>query len=107
MPHGTLYMNDRLLEILSTRPDFTVASEDKKLLDIFVEYLDHGSLFLAGFEPGTDPMFIFTNDAQIYRFPMSEIRARVLAMKRGEPMDWERIPFEYKERLTPAPATPL
>ncbi|HZK75334.1 MAG TPA: hypothetical protein VFD13_00350 [Candidatus Kapabacteria bacterium] len=97
-------MNDRLLEILSKRPDFTIGDEDKKLLDIFVEYLDHGSLFLAGFEPGTDPAFIFTNDAQIYRFPMSDIRARVLALKRGEAMDWERIPFKYKTQITQTPA---
>ena len=95
-------MNDRLLEILSKRPDFTIPAEDKKLLDIFVEYLDRGSLMLSGFEPGNDPTFLFTNDAQIYRFPMSDIRARVLAMKRGEPMDWERIPFEYKKSVTPA-----
>ena len=97
-------MNDRLLEILSKRPDFTIADEDKKLLDIFVEYLDHGSLFLSGFEPGTDPAFIFTNDAQIYRFPMSEIRSCVLGLKRGEAMDWERIPFEYKSQITQTPA---
>ena len=92
-----LRMNDRLLEILSERADFSIPREDKKLLDIFVEYLDRGSLFLAGFEPGIDPTFIFTNDAQIYRFMMSDIRARVLAMKRGEAMDWERIPFELKK----------
>jgi hypothetical protein len=97
-------MNDRLLEILSKRSDFTIAEEDKKLLDRFVEYLDRGSLFLSGFEPGNDPAFIFTNDAQIYRFPMSEIRARVLALKRGEAMDWERIPFEYKSQTTQSPA---
>ncbi len=87
-------MNDRLLEILSERPDFTIAGENKSLLDTFVEYLDHGSLFLSGFEPGNDPMLVFTNDAQRYRFRMSEIREHVLAMKRGEAMAWEHIPYE-------------
>jgi hypothetical protein len=96
-------MNDRLLEILSKRPDFTVAEDNRKLLDIFVEYLDRGSLFLSDFEQGIDPAFIFTNDAQIYRFRMSEICASVLAMKRGIAMDWEKIPFEYKARAMPTP----
>jgi hypothetical protein len=87
-------MNDRLIEILSARPDFTLSSEDKKLLDFFAEYLDHGSLFLAAFEPGDDPIFVFTNDAQRYRFAMSDIRELVLGMKHGKPVDWERLPFE-------------
>ncbi len=90
-------MNDRLIEILSERPDFTLSVEDKKLLDFFAEYLDHGSLFLAGFEPGSDPIFIFTNDAQRYRFAMSEIRGLVQGMKRGIAVDWERISFELKD----------
>ncbi len=99
-------MNDRLLDILSERPDFLVSGDDKKLLDIFVEYLDHGSLFLSGFEPGTDPAFLFTNDAQRFRFRMSEVRQHVLAMKRGNAMDWEHIPFEYEERTKQAPPPP-
>ena len=97
-------MNDLFIEILSARPDFNLSIEDKKLLDFFAEYLDHGSLFLAHFEPGThdrssttDPVFIFTNDAQRYRFSMSEIREHVQSMKRGIAMDWERLPFEMKE----------
>ncbi len=88
-------MNDRLLEILAERPDFTVSHEDKKLLDFWVEYLDHGSLFMSGFEPGVDPAFLFTNDAQHYRFRMSEIRKYVLAMKQGKALEWESIPFDY------------
>lgn len=91
-------MNDRLIEILATRPDFTLSAQDKKLLDIFGEYLDRGSLFLFNYEPGDDPAFVFTNDAQRYRFTVSEIRERVLALKRGEAMDWERVPFEYISR---------
>jgi hypothetical protein len=86
-------MNDRLLEILTERPDFNITGEDKKVLDFFVEYLDHGSLFLTGFEPGDDPVFSFTNDAQRYSFRMSEIREHVLNMKQGKPMEWEKIPF--------------
>ena len=85
-------MNDRLLEILTQRPDFNITGEDKKVLDFFVEYLDHGSLFLNGFEPGNDPVFSFTNDAQHYRFRMSEIREHVRNMKQGKPMEWENIP---------------
>jgi hypothetical protein len=87
-------MNDRLLEILSARPDFQISSEDKKLLDFFSEYLDHGSLFLSGFEPGMNPVFLFTNEAQRYRFSISEIRELVLGMKQGKPLDWNAIPFE-------------
>jgi hypothetical protein len=88
-------MNDRLLEILTHRPDFNVSAEDQKRLEFFVEYLDHGSLFMLGYEPGPDPVFLFTNDAQHYRFPLSEIRGYVDGMKSGRPMPWEDIPFEY------------
>jgi len=88
-------MNDRLIEILEQRNDFTLSSEDKRKLDFFAEYLDHGSLFLVGYEPGDDPLFVFTNDAQRYRFRLSEIRTYVNGMKSGTPMPWEEIPFEY------------
>ena len=91
-------MNDRLLEILSERPDFTIAGRDYALLKFFVEYLDHGSLFMVGFEPGDDPLFTFTNDAQRYMFRMSEIRSYAENMKRGVAMDWESVPFEYISR---------
>jgi hypothetical protein len=91
-------MNDRLVEILSHRPDFNVAGEDKKRLDFFAEYLDHGSLFLSAFEPGDDPVFIFSNDAQLYRFSIAQIREYVMGMKSGKAMDWERVPFEYIKR---------
>jgi hypothetical protein len=87
-------MNDRLLEILTTRQDFNVSDEDKKRLAFFVEYLDHGSLFMVGFEPGDDPAFLFTNDAQRYRFTLSEIRELVDGMKSGVAMKWEEIPYE-------------
>jgi hypothetical protein len=88
-------MNDRLVAILTERPDFNITGEDKKRLDFFAEYLDHGSLFLVGFEPGDDPEFTFTNDAQRYRFRLSEIRDHVIGMKSGRAMPWEKIPFEY------------
>ncbi len=89
-----LAMNDRLLEILSSRPDFGITGTDRKSLDFFCEYLDHGSLFLVGFEPGSDPIFIFTNEAQRYRFAMSEIRDLVFGMKSGKPVEWEKVPSE-------------
>ena len=88
-------MNDRLLEIISLRPDFSVSPEDKKFLDFFVEYLDHGSLFLSGFTPGENPAFTFTNDAQRYRFDMAQIRGHVQSLKQGRAMDWDNMPFEY------------
>jgi hypothetical protein len=88
-------MNDRLLEILSTRSDFHVSDEDMSRLRFFTEYLDHGSLFMVGFEPGDDPTFTFTNDAQRYRFTLSEIRSIVGGMKSGKALDWEQVPFEY------------
>ncbi len=93
-------MNDRLIEIISARTDFSLSSEDKKLLDFFAEYLDHGSLFLAAFEPGDDPIFVFTNDAQHYRFSMSFIRELVIGMKHGKPVDWERLPFEMRKEAS-------
>lgn len=91
-------MNDRLLEILAARPDFNITGTDKKALDIFVEYLDHGSLFMTGYEASEDPLFSFSNDAQIYRFRLSEIVAYVAQMKQGIAIDWERVPFEYVKR---------
>ena len=91
-------MNDKLLEILAARPDFTVMGENKKLLDIWLDYLDHGSLFMTGFEPGEDPVFLFSNDAQVYRFAMSQIRGYVLGMKQGIAVDWPNVPFEYMKK---------
>lgn len=88
-------MNHRLLEILAERDDFTLSESDNKLLKFFVEYLDHGSLFMVGFEPGEDPAFTFTNDAQRYTFRVSEIREYANNMKRGIAMDWDTVPFEY------------
>jgi hypothetical protein len=92
-------MNDLLLEILSARSDFSLSTEDKKLLDIFSEYLDRGSLFLSGFESGEKPVFIFTNEAQRYRFDMAAIREYVQNLKQGKAMDWESVPFEYVNRV--------
>lgn len=99
--HPSLFfytMNDRLVEILTQRPDFTIEGEEKKLLDFFVEYLDHGSLFLFSFEPGEDPVFTFTNEAQHYHFTLSEILFHARNMKSGIAMPWEDIPFEYVTR---------
>ncbi len=94
-------MNDRLIEILTHRPDFNLSSEDKKLLDFFAEYLDHGSLFLFRFEPNADPAeaaFVFTNEAQHFRFTMSDIRTYVHQMKSGKPIDWATVPFQFVDR---------
>ena len=92
-------MNDRLLEILAARPDFSISPEDKKLLDIFSEYLDRGSLFLSSFVPSDNPAFIFTNDAQHYTFTMSDIRSHVNGLKQGKAMDWESLPYEYAKKM--------
>ena len=91
-------MNDRLLEILSHRADFTITGSDKKTLEIFVEYLDRGSLFMTGYDAANDPEFAFSNDAQIYKFRLSEIVELVAKMKQGIAIDWERVPFEYVSR---------
>lgn len=88
-------MNHPLLAILAERPEFPVRGEDLKILDFFVEYLDHSSLKLLAYEGITDPIFIFTNEAQRYRFSMSEIRDHYQHMKSGKPLDWEHIPFDY------------
>ena len=88
-------MNQRLLSILAEQPDFPIAGDDKKILDFYVEYLDHNSLWLLRYDKAEDPVFIFTNEAQRYTFPMSEIRQHYHAMKSGTPMDWETIPFDY------------
>jgi len=88
-------MNQRLLSILVEKPDFPIMGDDRKILEFFVEYLDHNSLWLLGYEQAEDTLFTFTNEAQRYTFRMSEIRTLYHAMKSGIPMDWENIPFEY------------
>jgi hypothetical protein len=88
-------MNQRLLSILAEQPDFPINGEDRKILEFFVEYLDHNSLWLLGYRQTADPEFTFTNEAQHYKFTMSEIRNYYKGMKSGTPMDWETIPFEY------------
>jgi hypothetical protein len=84
-----------LLALLTERPEFPVRGEDLKILDFFVEYLDHGSLKLLGYENNENPRFTFTNEAQRYHFTMAEIREYYRQMKSGIPMDWENVPFEY------------
>jgi len=91
-------MNDRLLEILTAGPDFTLSEEDQKHLSVFSEYLDRGSLFLSGFSPSDDPVFYFTNEAQRYSFSVSQIRGYVLGLKQGRAMDWESVPYELVSR---------
>jgi hypothetical protein len=88
-------MNLRLLSILVEKPDFPIKGDDRKILEFFVEYLDHNSLWLLGLKHADDPVFTFTNEAQRYTFSMSEIRTLYHDMKSGIPMDWEHIPFEY------------
>lgn len=88
-------MNHPLLALLAERPEFPIRGEDLNILDFFVEYMDHNSLKLLKYEDGADPAFIFTNEAQRYRFTMPEIREYRRKMKSGVPMDWETIPFEY------------
>ncbi len=88
-------MNHLLLSILSERPDFILSAEDKKILEFFVEYLDHNSLWLLGYHPSDDPIFTFTNEAQRFRFTLSEIKKYYHEMKSGVPMNWETIPYSY------------
>lgn len=88
-------MNHQLLEIIAARPDFKFGEEDRKILDFFVEYMDHSSLYLFRYDAGNDPSFIFTNDAQHFTFTMTEIREHYNNMKSGVRMNWEEIPFEY------------
>src|SRR5689334_19167131 len=88
-------MNHQLLAIIAERPDYSIIGEDKKIVEFFVEYMDHNSLWLLRYEAGDDPVFVFTNDAQHFTFTLSEIRQYYKNMKSGIPMDWESIPFEY------------
>ena len=88
-------MNHELLSIIAARADFTIGEEDKKIVDFFVEYLDHNSLWLLRYERADDPRFIFTNEAQRFTFTLSEMKMHYHNMKSGIPMDWEKIPFEY------------
>ena len=88
-------MNHHLLSIIAERSDFTVTGEDKKIVEFFVEYMDHNSLWLLRYEPAEDPRFVFTNEAQHFTFTLSEIRKHYKNMKSGIPMRWEEIPFEY------------
>ncbi len=88
-------MNHPLLSIIAERPDFIIKGQDKKIVEFFVEYMDHNSLWLLRYEPEGDPRFIFTNEAQHFTFTLSEIRQYYMNMKSGIPMNWEEIPFEY------------
>ena len=88
-------MNHQLLSIIAERPDFTIIGEDKKIVEFFVEYMDHSSLWLLRYEPGDDPKFIFTNEAQRFTFTLSQIRQHYKNMKSGIQLNWEEIPFEY------------
>ena len=88
-------MNHQLLSIIAGREDYTVARDDKKIVEFFVEYMDHNSLWLLRYDAGDDPKFIFTNEAQRYTFTLSEIKKLYHGMKSGLPMIWEETPFEY------------
>jgi hypothetical protein len=88
-------MAHRFLAILAEKPGFPIKGNDRKILETFVEYLDHNSLFLLGYDNSEDTLFTFTNEAQHFTFSMSEIRKYYHDMKSGIPMDWEKIPFEY------------
>jgi hypothetical protein len=88
-------MNHQLLAIIAERSDFTIKGEDKKIVEFFVEYMDHNSLWLLRYEADSDPRFIFTNEAQHFTFTLSEIRQHYHNMKSGIALNWEEIPFEY------------
>jgi hypothetical protein len=88
-------MNHELLSIIASKPDFTITGEDKKIVDFFVEYMDHNSLWLLRYESADNPRFVFTNEAQRFTFTLSEIRKLYKDMKSGIPVNWEEIPFEY------------
>ncbi|MDP4220367.1 MAG: hypothetical protein Q8916_11995 [Bacteroidota bacterium] len=88
-------MNHELLAIIASRPDYTLAGEDKKIVEFFVEYMDHSSLWLLRYENAPDPIFIFTNEAQRFTFTLSQIRNIYKDLKSGIPMNWENLPFEY------------
>ena len=88
-------MNHHLLAIIAERPDFSITGEDKKIIEFFVEYMDHNSLWLLRYYADVDPKFIFTNEAQHFTFTLSEIREHYKRMKSGIALNWEEIPFEY------------
>ncbi len=88
-------MNHLLFSIIAERSDFFLTAEDKKIVEFFVEYMDHNSLWLLRYEAAENPNFVFTNDAQHFSFTLSEIRQHYKNMKSGIPMKWEDIPFMY------------
>ncbi len=88
-------MNRQLLEILTQRDDYPVPKDDQRIVEWFVEYLDHNSLWLLRYDLASDPIFIFTNEAQRFTFTLSQMKEYYHQMKSGKPMDWESIPFEY------------
>ena len=91
-------MNKQLLDILLQKNDVTLTGEDKHIVEFFVEYLDHSSLWLLGVEHHSDSVFIFTNEAQRFRFSLAEIKEHYRKMKSGVALDWEKIPFEYTSK---------
>ncbi|MEP7235336.1 MAG: hypothetical protein ABI778_08580 [Ignavibacteriota bacterium] len=88
-------MNQQLLSIIAARPDYSVADDVHPIVEFFVEYMDHNSLWLLRYESGNDPRFIFTNDAQNFTFTLSQMQQHYKNMKSGIAMKWEEIPFEY------------
>jgi hypothetical protein len=88
-------VNRQLLEILKQREDYPVSQIDQPIVEWFVEYLDHNSLWLLRYDLASDPIFIFTNEAQRFTFTLSQIKEYYHQLKSGKPMDWEHIPFEY------------
>jgi hypothetical protein len=88
-------VNHELLSIIAKKPDYTISGEDQKIVEFFVEYMDHNSLWLLRYEHADNPRFIFTNEAQHFTFTLSQIREHYKKMKSGIAMNWEEIPFEY------------
>ncbi len=92
-------MNQQLLDIIAERDDFDYSQEDMKILQFFVEYMDHSSLWLFSYIANEDAKFIFTNEAQHFTFTMNQIRSYYKDMKSGKPMNWDEIPFEYITKI--------
>jgi hypothetical protein len=88
-------MNRQLLDILFETNKVDLNREEKHIVEFFVEYMDHSSLWLLGVEHSSEPVFIFTNEAQRFRFTLSEIKTHYKNMKSGIALDWTTIPFEY------------
>lgn len=88
-------MNEKILELFLSRPDLQIGEKEQELLYKFFTYLDRNSLWLRFYEPGDDPVFLVSDDTMRYRLPLSQIHEMWAELKKGNAIEWDKLPYEY------------